>query len=200
MVIGNYHLTETNNFAPKQTIEEAIGLPPKPKKPLTPYFRFMAANRDLLRIKDSKLSIRDEVKRLSKEWHSVDQNTKQRLQDEYQKDLKIYVEQRANYDSKLTDEDRKLIKEMKQERTEAKNKRMMRKRLKELGRPKRPPTAFLAFIIQERKNTPLAPSQTYRQWHQKCTNKWQSMSENEKNIYFKESRKNLDKYKLSNIF
>lgn len=197
LVIGNYHLTEINNYVPKQTTEEALGLPPRPKKPLSPYFRFVAANRVSSKIRDPKLSVCDEIKRLSKEWHTIDEKEKQRLQDEYRRDLQTYVEQRARYDAKLTDNQRQLIKEARQERSEARNRRILRKRIKELGKPKRPPSAFFTFISNERKKSPEASQYSYREWQEKCTKKWSEMPANEKEVYLAEGRKLLEKYKFS---
>ncbi|XP_034115972.1 transcription factor A, mitochondrial isoform X2 [Drosophila albomicans] len=178
-----------------KSLEEQIGLPPRPKKPLTPYFRFMREMRPKLAAKDPNISTVQIVQELSRRWVDVDAKLKERLQAEYKKDQESYVEQRAKYDAKITDEQRAELKQMKQDISDAKERKQLRKRVKELGRPKKPASAFLRFVASERLNTPQTSQQTYREWHQKATAKWSRLSDDEKAVYMQESRKELDHYK-----
>ncbi|KAH8316030.1 hypothetical protein KR074_009000 [Drosophila pseudoananassae] len=178
-----------------KTLEEQVGLPPRPKKPLTPYFRFMRDQRPKLIAANPKLSTIEAVRQLSKSWSEADVKLKERLQTEYKKDQQIYLEQRTKYDATLTEEQRAEIKQLKQDIVEAKERRQLRKRVKELGRPKKPASAFLRFIASERTNTPQGPQQTYRDWHQKTTAKWSRFSDSEKEVYMQESRKELEIYR-----
>ncbi|KAH8311766.1 hypothetical protein KR044_007974 [Drosophila immigrans] len=178
-----------------KTLEERIGLPPRPKKPLTPYFRFMREMRPKLLAKDPKIKTIHVVQELSRRWVDVDAKLKERLQAEYKKDQEAYVELRAKYDAKVTDEQRAEIKQMKQDISDAKERKQLRKRVKELGRPKKPASAFLRFVATERSNTPQTAQQTYRDWHQKATAKWTRLADDEKAVYLQESRKELDQYK-----
>lgn len=178
-----------------KTLEERVGAPPRPKKPLTPYFRFMRDMRPQLIAQDPKITQIEIVQELSRKWVTVDPKLKQQLQSEYKKDQEIYVAQRTKYDAKLTDEQRNNIKQLKQELLDAKERKQLRKRIKELGRPKKPASAFLRFVASERTNTPQTSQQTYREWHQKATAKWARLSDDEKAIFLSESRKELDQYK-----
>ncbi|KAM7363474.1 mitochondrial transcription factor A isoform 1-T2 [Cochliomyia hominivorax] len=178
-----------------KTLEEKAGLPPKPKKPLTPYFRFMKEQRPKLQAANPKLSLVEVVKQVSKQWEKADPSLKERLQQEYKKEQQVYVEVRAKYDAKITDKQRSHLKELKQEQIEAKERRMMRKRIKELGRPRKPASAFLRFIAKERTLSPQSPKETFREWHQKATAKWGTLTEEQKQVYIMESRKELEKYK-----
>lgn len=178
-----------------KTLEEKVGLPPKPKKPLTPYFRYMGDMRDTIRKQNPSMSIMDVTKLMSKQWETVDERTKVKYMNDFKKEQIKYVEERAKYDSKITDEQRKEIQQIKQEKIEAKERMAIKKRVKELGRPKRPTSAFLKFIIQERTSTPQSISQTYREWHAKATEKWSRMSEADKESYIMEARKEYEIYK-----
>lgn len=178
-----------------KTLEERVGLPPRPKKPLTPYFRFMRDMRPKLLAQDPKITQIQIVQELSRKWGSVDPKVKLQLQSEYKKDQEIYVAQRSKYDSKLTEEQRAEIKQLKQDLLDAKERKQLRKRVKELGRPKKPASAFLRFVASERTNTPQTSQQTYREWHQKATAKWSRLSDAEKAVFLSESRKELDQYK-----
>ncbi|KAH8264019.1 hypothetical protein KR038_000506 [Drosophila bunnanda] len=178
-----------------KTLEEQVGLPPRPKKPLTPYFRFMRDQRPKLVAANPKISTVEVVRQLSKSWADADAKLKERLQAEYKKDQEVYVEQRTKYDATLTDDQRAEIKQLKQDLVDAKERRQLRKRVKELGRPKKPASAFLRFIASERTNSPQDPKQTYREWHQKTTAKWTRFTDSEKESYMQESRKELEIYR-----
>ncbi|TDG50011.1 hypothetical protein AWZ03_003521 [Drosophila navojoa] len=178
-----------------KTLEEKIGLPPRPKKPLTPYFRFMREMRPKMLAKNPSISTIEVVRQLSKSWGEVDPKLKERLQSEYKRDQELYLEKRTKYDATLTEEQRSELKQLKQDISDAKERKQLRKRIKELGRPKKPASAFLRFISIERTNTPQTENQTYREWHQKATAKWARLSDEEKAVYMSESRKELDQYK-----
>lgn len=193
--VANISLSSSPSYAAK-TFEEKLGLPPKPKKPLTPFFRFMQDQRPKIKAANPKLHLSDVVKQISKEWENADPSMKQRLLEQFKKDQQTYIETRTKYDSKITDEQRSQIKELKQELSEAKERRMMRKRIKELGRPKKPASAFLRFIAKERVATPQTSKETFREWHQKATARWKTLAEEQKNVYLVDARKELDKYKL----
>ncbi|XP_017004923.1 transcription factor A, mitochondrial isoform X1 [Drosophila takahashii] len=181
--------------AQSKTLEEQVGLPPRPKKPLTPYFRFMREQRPKLMASNPKITTIEAVRQLSKNWSDADVQLKERLQAEFKKDQQIYLEQRTKYDATLTDEQRAEIKQLKQDLVDAKERRQLRKRVKELGRPKKPASAFLRFIASERTNTPQGAKQTYREWHQKTTAKWTRLSDSEKEVYMQESRKEMELYR-----
>ncbi|XP_039958128.1 transcription factor A, mitochondrial isoform X1 [Bactrocera tryoni] len=192
--IANFSVS-TNVTTSVRTLEEKLGLPPRPKKPLTPYFRYMQEQRPKILAENPKFSTTDIVRVLSKRWSNADAALKKRLQDDYKREQQEFVEIRAKYEAKMTDEQRAELKQLKQDVQDAKDRRMMRKRIKELGRPKKPASAFLRFLIQERTNSPQTPKQTYREWHQKCTEKWSRLSDKEKEAYLIESRKDMEVYK-----
>ncbi|XP_055386504.1 uncharacterized protein LOC129615367 [Condylostylus longicornis] len=181
----------------KTSLEEKIGLPPKPKKPLTPYFRFMKKMRDSVTAENPNAKAHEIVKILASKWENLDEINKKKLQEEYKKDQISYLETRTKYDSKVTDEQRGELKQLKQELADAKQKRAMRKRIKDLGKPKKPASAFLRFLKHERSATPQGPNQTYKEWHKKTVEKWARLSDVEKEPFVKESGKELEAYKKS---
>uniref|UniRef100_A0A1I8N5Z3 HMG box domain-containing protein n=1 Tax=Musca domestica TaxID=7370 RepID=A0A1I8N5Z3_MUSDO len=193
--VANLSLSSPATAASKLTVEQQVGLPARPKKPLTPYFRFMNDLRPKILAANPSLALVDVVKQVSKKWETADASLKQRLQEEYKKEQQEYIEKRMKYDAKITDEQRSQIKELKQEKIEAKERRMMRKRIKDLGRPKKPASAFIRFIAKERIRTPQKPTQTFREWHEAATKKWSTLSQGEKDIYMQESRKEFETYK-----
>ncbi|XP_017484640.1 PREDICTED: transcription factor A, mitochondrial isoform X2 [Rhagoletis zephyria] len=190
--IANFTLRSVSSV---RTLEEKLGLPPRPKKPLTPYFRYMQDQRPKILAENPKFSTVDVVRLVSKRWSDADAALKKRLQDEYKREQQAFVEIRAKYEAKMSDEQRAELKQLKQDIQDAKERRMMRKRIKELGRPKRPASAFLRFLREERTNSPQPIKQTYREWHQRCTEKWSRLSDKEKEVFLVESRKDMELYK-----
>jgi len=181
----------------KTSLEERIGLPPKPKKPLTPYFRFMQKMRSTVTSENPNAKAFEIVKIMANKWENLDEANKKKLQEEYKKDQISYLETRIKYDSKITDTQRNEIKQLKQKISDAKQKRAMRKRVKELGKPKKPSSAFLKFLVYERTATPQGSNQTYREWHKKTSEKWSRFSEAEKEPFIKDSKKELEAYRKS---
>ena len=179
-----------------KTIEEQIGLPPRPKKPLTPYFRYMRDTRSEISAQNPMASTREVVRVISNKWKTVDPSLKQRLQEEFKKDLEIYVETRAKYDAEITDEQRSEIKKLKQEKVDARERRIMRRRIRDLGRPKKPASAFFRYVSEQRAAMPTnLPAQNYREWHKKCTASWAAMSDKEKEKFLTDARNEIEQYK-----
>lgn len=185
----------TLQVAGMKTLEEKVGLPAKPKKPLTPFFRYMRETRDSFKKQNPEMSVMDLTKLMSKQWETVDDKAKTRYMNEFKKEQIKYVEERAKYDSKITEEQRQEMQQIKQDKLDSKQRKAIKKRVMELGRPKRPTSAFLRFIIQERISTPQSISQTYREWHAKATEKWSRMSETDKDVYIQDARKDYEVYR-----
>lgn len=61
-------------------------MPARPKKPLTPYFRFMRDIRPTIVASDPKLSANDLVKTMAIKWETVDEKQKKKYQEEYKQD------------------------------------------------------------------------------------------------------------------
>ncbi|XP_067629163.1 transcription factor A, mitochondrial isoform X2 [Eurosta solidaginis] len=179
----------------RTTLEEKVGLPPRPKKPLTPFFRFMREQREKTKANNPHFSTREIVREMSQRWSEADEVTRNRLQDEFKRELQNFVEAKAKYEATMTDTQRAELKLLKDEIQEAKERRMMRKRIIMLGRPKRPASAFLRFLVQERTNAPQTANQTYREWQAKCAEKWSRLSDKEKQPFLEETRREITVYK-----
>lgn len=104
-----------------------MGFPPKPKKPLTPYFRFLAKARVQIAQSNPQLKAMQVVQECAKQWADVDENTKSKLTEEFMKEKEEYVTLRAVYDSKLTDEQKYEIEAAKQDIVEDKERRAYKK-------------------------------------------------------------------------
>lgn len=102
------------------SLEEKLGLPARPKKPLTPFFRYLSENRTKLQTANPQLKPIEVVKLCAKQYATVDPSVKTKYQDEYIKDQEEYIRKRTVYDNKLTDEQKYEIANAKQEAVEKK--------------------------------------------------------------------------------
>jgi transcription factor A, mitochondrial len=143
-----------------------------------------------------KVALTDIVRICAKKWETVDEATKKKLDAEYQKEKITYIEERAKYQSKLTDEQRSDLQAFKQDAAEAKEKRAFRKKVRELGRPKKPATPFLRFLAAEMTKKPrTADSPPYRELQKKISEVWNKMTDAEKQPYFRSYQKDEEVYK-----
>lgn len=109
------------------TIEEKLNIPPRPKRPLTPFFRFLANNREQALKQNKDLTAMSVVQVLSKQWSNVDEALKEKLTAEYKKDKAEYTKKIAQYEIKLTDEQREGLRAAKKVLVEDKEKRAHKK-------------------------------------------------------------------------
>ncbi|KAG8239168.1 hypothetical protein J437_LFUL018573, partial [Ladona fulva] len=121
-------------------------LPPKPKKPLTPYFRFMAQVRPQLVKEYPNTRVTDIVKMVAERWEKTSPELRLNLAEEYKRDLLAYEAERLKYEQQLSSDQKELMKRIKQEAVISKEKRKLKRKMRELGKPKKPCSAFLAFF------------------------------------------------------
>lgn len=117
----------TTPRTPTPTIEEKLGLPTRPKRPLTPYFRFLKSIRPQMAVENPSKSAIELVQMISKKWETVDDRQKEKFAQEYRKDKEEYVKKHAIYDSKLTEVQKQELQLAKEDRVHDKVKRAYRK-------------------------------------------------------------------------
>lgn len=102
---------------------------------------------------------------------------------------------RAKYDLSLTDEQRLELKELKDKISESRLKTAERKRVRDLGRPKRAMSPFLLFLNEARENLPRLEKETYRDWQTRCSKEWMNLNDAKKEPYFTKARALTAKYR-----
>jgi transcription factor A len=103
------------------SVEEKLGFPSRPKKPLTPYFRFLSENRARISKENPQLKPLEVVVQCAKEYKQIDVDKLAKYTAEFNNEQQSYVQKLAEYNSKLTEEQRREIaayKEVKAERKE----------------------------------------------------------------------------------
>lgn len=180
--------------ASSKSVEMHLGLPEKPKKPLTPFFRFLKEIQPELKANNPTVPQKDIIKLTGEQWAKVDPNKKKILEAEYKKDQMAYLSKHAAYENKLTDEQKDQIKNFKAGLIELKEKRQLRKKIQELGKPKKPPSAFLHFLNDERKRNP-HKNGLFLEWQRETAEKWKKLSEAEQEQYNKLHKTESQKYR-----
>lgn len=107
----------------------------------------------------------------------------------------IYLQKIKQYESKLTDEQKNLIRQATQDRLAVKTKRLLKKRNRELGKPKKPAMSFILFLKDLRTKLPQNPNESYKEWHKRVTLKWFELTEDQKKRYTDTFKIEMEKYK-----
>ncbi|XP_046990464.1 transcription factor A, mitochondrial [Schistocerca americana] len=175
----------------KQSVEEKLGLPPRPKKPLTPYFRFMQQIRPSIIQKNPQAKATDIVKMVAAEWEKADQGVRDSLQRKFHEEMMEYAEEYTHYQNKLTDKQRQALREAKDQKVREKRKKLIQKKMQEMGKPKRPMTGFVRFMYEQKDKRGSLP---FREWQAKVAEEWQQLPDNEKEEYSKKSQRDLADY------
>lgn len=103
---------------------------------------------------------------------------------------------RAQYDSTLTEAQKMDLKELKREVTEGRHRTAQRKKIRELGRPKRAASSFLLFMNDPKVQLPRDPKQTYREYQVVMAAKWATLSAEEKAKYVTKSQARIEEYRF----
>lgn len=179
------------NYSVRKSAEEKLGID-KPKRPLTPFFKFMAQLRPVLLAKNPGLTSKEAIQWISKHWQQLDAETKQQMGKEYEKDIEDYRKIKAIYESSLTEEQKENIKRVKEEMVIAREKRKTKVELRELGKPKRPMSSFLLFG-QSLKH--LMEGKSLAEFQKIVQEKWVNLSVNEKAKFEKQAQDRMDQYR-----
>ncbi|EAT34084.1 AAEL013643-PA [Aedes aegypti] len=168
-------------------------LPEKPKRPVNAYIRFLQSVRPSLLAKNPKASPTDISKLAAAQWQVLDPASKSKLEDEYKKEQTVWLQKNAKYLSQLTDQQKQDIRQARTEKTEEKAKREYKKKVKELGRPKRPLNGFLLYCA-DKKPKNLSKEENKLQL-KLMAQKWAALSEMDKAPYNTRAAEALVKYR-----
>ncbi|GLG94516.1 Mobility group protein 1A [Gryllus bimaculatus] len=175
----------------KQSIEEKLGFPSKPKRPLTPYMRFLAKVRPLIAQKHPEAKVPEIAKLGGEHWAKAEPSLKQQLEEEYRKEFHVYRKQMGDYENSLTEEQKEQITKAQDDAEEAKERRKLRRKMKDLGKPKRPLTAYMIYLRDNsRKET-----ESYRDFQVRVAKQWEQEDEKVKANYTNNFNKQMEVYR-----
>ncbi|XP_073991550.1 transcription factor A, mitochondrial-like isoform X2 [Rhodnius prolixus] len=182
----------TSTYCNKQSLEEKLGLNPKPRKPVTPFFRFIASIRPEILQQQPNMKPTEIVKVAAERWKKADENTKDNLKKLYDQDVLKYLSELKQYEQNLSPGDRDMITLEKESLKLRKERGKLKKRREELGRPRKPTPPFLLFLqsqVSKRGTT------SYKEWIASITNAWKSLSQEDKAPYFEKHKKEMEEFK-----
>lgn len=181
-------------YGTSRSIEKHLGLPEKPKKPLNSFFRFVKLTSPEIKVNNPNIPHKELVKIAAKKWENFDETKKKELEIQHRKEEKEYILALHEYEKSLTNEQKMQLEEIKNSLTELKEKRQFKKRLRDLGKPKRPLSAFLGFLNEDF-NKRNRDKMSYKEWQLAIVEKWKALSKEEQEKYFIQQKIDYQKYK-----
>ncbi|CAK1555873.1 unnamed protein product [Leptosia nina] len=175
----------------KKSAEERLGIE-KPKRPLTPFFKFMAQMRPAILAKNPSITSKEAVAWTSKHWQQLDSETKTQMTKEYEKDIEDYKKIRDLYQASLTEEQKEDIKRVKEEMAAAKEKRKLKADYKDLGRPKKPMSSYILYMTSRKD---VNKKKDLKSYQETVKADWLSLPENERKKLEKQAQDLMEKYK-----
>ncbi|ETN61607.1 transcription factor A, mitochondrial [Anopheles darlingi] len=188
--------TQSCGFHSTVPLENAAGkasAPQKPKRPVNAYIRYAQSIRADLAKANPSASQMDLAKLTSAKWQTLDPPSKARLEEEYKRELAVWLQQNAKYLSQLTEAQKEELKQDRQQKADDKAKRDLKRTLKQLGRPKRPINGFLRFCAQY-KPKPGVTQGEHKEQMKALGEKWRAMSESEKERFNREAEQAITQY------
>lgn len=176
----------------KQSLEQKLGIPEKPKRPTTPYFRFMSEVRPSLVKNNPQLKVTEISKLVGSQWEKLDPAKKQQLGEEFRKEKTAFDLAITKYKNKLSEEDKIKLEAAKKEIQMKREKSKLKNRMREMGKPKRPASAYLFFAkekLAERAGASIAD------WRKNTADSWAALSNKEKEVYLKKQTAAQEAYK-----
>lgn len=90
-------------------MEKQLGLPPKPKRPLSPFIQYSQDQRSIILAQNPNISVTDAMKVMAKNWKSVDEAEKAKMKATYSNKMENYTKEMMLYKLSLTDEQKNMF-------------------------------------------------------------------------------------------
>ncbi|XP_070161922.1 transcription factor A, mitochondrial [Polyergus mexicanus] len=176
----------------KRNIEKDI-LPPKPKKPLNAFIQYFLSIKDQLHKEYPNRTQKDILKKVAEQWTQVDPTIKQNFQKQYMEQQSVYKQKLMDYKNSITDDQQMLIQNQLIKKEHALERSQIKQKLADLGKPKRPLTAFFLFMQD---NKMLKDSQvSQKDWMKNISKEWKNLTIEAKNKYIAEAARLSEIYK-----
>lgn len=176
----------------KRNIEKSI-LPPKPKKPLNAYMQYYLSVKDKVHKDYPNYTQKELMKKIAEQWTQVAPAVKENLQKQYMEQQSAYKQKLMDYKSSITDDQQMLIKKELIKKEHALERSQVKQKLAELGKPKRPLSAFILFMQD---NKMVKDSQVSQQdWMKNLSKEWKNLTMEAKNKYITEAAQLIEQYK-----
>lgn len=179
------------NYSRKPHIDPK-SVPKPPKRPPTAYLEFFASHVRELKENNKDANIPDLAKICSKQWISLDEDSKKEYEERSKIRFEKYRQELEKFKSGLTEEEGKLIKEVKKQKAQKKKKKKEKKRMRGFGIPKRPMSAF-PFYAKSKMPNPNKDTSS-KDYMRLLAQQWRQMTDNEKKPFNEMSEKSKIEY------
>jgi len=169
----------------------------KPKKPLSPYFRFMVKVRSDLAQQHPELKFIDLVKLIGQKWTKLDEASKEHYSNAFHAEMGPYTKLLAKYNESLPQEVKDKEEQLKLEKQLKRDRRERRQRLESLGKPKKPATPFLQFIKAKFTPDPGKGREHAKDQLKELSVKWKALPDSEKAPYVAQYERDATAYKTT---
>jgi len=169
----------------------------KPKKPLSPYFRFMVKVRPDLAQQHPELKFKDLIKLIGQKWTKLDEASKEHYSSAFQAEMGPYTKLLAKYNESLPQEVKDQEGQLKLEKQLKRERRERRQRLDSLGKPKKPATPFLQFIKAKFTPDPGKGREHAKDQLKELSVKWKALSDSDKTPYVAQYEKDAAAFKTA---
>lgn len=174
-----------------KSIEEKLGIPEKPKHPPTAYFRFLKEIRPSVQVKNPKLNQMELTSVMAKMWTSLEASKKEKFIKAYNDEMVAYTDRLTKYKEGLSEDDIRVMKETKAKLKERKIALTQQKKIRSLGRPKKPLSKFLMYLHMQ---TDRKQNEEYKTYLKRVSIRWQELSQSEQEKY-KPQPKEVESYR-----
>ncbi|XP_014246786.1 transcription factor A, mitochondrial [Cimex lectularius] len=176
----------------KVTLEEKLGIVPKPKKPLSPFFQYAISTRPEIAKENPNMHLIEMTKLISEKWKLIDEATKSKLMDKYKLELEKYQSLCKEYDEKLSTSDKEKLLQAKLDIKIAKHKKLLRKKRNDLGCPKKPVPPYFIFSLEKASERGSLPS---AEWQKRLGKMWEELPDSAKKKYTDKYKSDWEMYK-----
>nr|CAD7597122.1 unnamed protein product [Timema genevievae] len=122
----------------------------------------------------------EHTKIIAQQWQKLEPSAKQMFEEEFKKEMIHYLAVCVSYENSLTDQQKEDLQKAKEEIVESKQQKQLKMKKKELGKPKKPLSAFLIFFQEKIK---LKGDTPFKVWQQKLSQEWESLPDEKKAQY-----------------
>lgn len=166
----------------------------KPKKPLSPYFRFLVDVRPKVTAENPKLTLTEIAQEIGKRWRSADEQMKKKYAADFAKEKEAYEKVKARYDMSLTPSQKEEIVDAKRHAAELKEKSAHRKKNRDNNKPKKPASGFIRFSVEVFANEKRGETDV-NDFRRVIAQRWAALPDEKKKPYLDAFQQELVKYK-----
>ncbi|XP_060521263.1 transcription factor A, mitochondrial-like isoform X2 [Cylas formicarius] len=175
--------------ATKEKLEN-LHLPDKPKRPTTPYLKFINEHRAIVKEENPEFKPTEVVKKCAQLWNSSSSSVREKYMQTFKEELKQYTAKVKTYSASLTEEQQQLLKEIEKEKKHDKQRRLQRQLFRESNKPKKPQTPYNLFLSEKSKMT----NKSIKVLMSELKGEWAQLPDREKDKYQFQYLKEKERY------